>query len=201
MAAFYYSNMQWILASASPRRKELFAELVKEFEVLPAKGEETLDPNEQYTPSALVTSLARQKAEEVAALPAAKGKAVLGADTVVAFAGEVLGKPKDEKDAERMLTILSGKAHEVHTGVCVLYPVDGERREKRFSSVCTKVYFNTLSKEQIRAYIRTGSPMDKAGAYGIQDGGLVEKIEGSFSNVVGLPLEFCKELIETLEKL
>ena len=193
--------MNWILASASPRRKELFAELVKEFEVLPAKGEEKIDSRVQYTPARLVTELARQKAEEVASLPLATGKAVLGADTVVAFEGEVLGKPKDEKDAERMLTLLSGKMHEVHTGVCVLYPLGEGRYEKRCSSVCTKVYFNTLTKEQIAAYIRTGSPMDKAGAYGIQDGGLVERIEGSFSNVVGLPLEFCKELISSLERL
>lgn len=190
--------MKWILASASPRRKQLFAELVNEFEIIPAKGEETLDPARSYTPAELVMQLAKQKAEEVASLPNAKGKAVLGADTVVAFCGEVLGKPKDEEDARRMLTMLSGKAHEVYTGLCVLYPAQ-DGYIKRTEAICTKVYFNTLTKEQITAYIQSGSPMDKAGAYGIQDGGLVEKIEGSFSNVVGLPTEACKALIEELE--
>ncbi|MBR2442022.1 MAG: septum formation protein Maf [Clostridia bacterium] len=187
--------MQWILASASPRRKELFAELVKDFEIIPAKGEETLDPTLSYTPAQLVSALAAQKAEEVALLPCAKGKAVLGADTVVAFEGEVLGKPKDEADARRMLTLLSGRRHEVYTGVCVLYP-NKDGYDKTCEVVCTKVYFNPLTSQQITAYILSGSPMDKAGAYGIQDGGLVERIEGSFSNVVGLPIEACKEIID-----
>ena len=188
--------MQWILASASPRRKELFAELVNEFEIIPAKGEEVLDG--AYTPAQLVAELATQKAAEVATLPRARGKAVLGADTVVAYEGEVLGKPKDERDARRMLSMLSGKAHEVYTGVCVLYPTK-EGYTTRREAICTRVYFNPLTDEQITAYIKSGSPMDKAGAYGIQDGGLVEKIEGSFSNVVGLPLEACKEIINALE--
>ena len=187
--------MDWILASASPRRKELFGEIIKQpFEIIPAKGEEKTDG--YATPSALVTALACQKAEEVALLPQTQGKAVLGADTVVALNGEILGKPTDEKDAFRMLKALSGNTHEVYTGVCILYPLLGGRRKKRFFSVCTQVTFFALSDEQILAYIATGSPMDKAGAYGIQDGGLVEKIKGSFSNVVGLPLELCKKLIK-----
>lgn len=189
--------MKWILASASPRRKELFAELIEDFEIIPAKGEEILDPAITYTPAQLVTALASQKAEEVASLPCAKGKAVLGADTVVAYGAEVLGKPKDEEDARRMLSMLSGRAHEVYTGVCVLYPTK-EGYERRCEAICTRVHFNTLSKEQITAYIASGSPMDKAGAYGIQDGGLVERIEGSFSNVVGLPIEACKGIIKDL---
>lgn len=191
--------MKWILASASPRRKELLAELISDFEIIPAKGEETLDPARSYTPAELVKALAEQKAEEVALLPQAKGKAVLGADTVVAYGGEILGKPKTEEDARRMLLMLSGKAHEVYTGVCVLYP-DGSAYTKTVEAVCTRVYFNALTNEQITAYIQSGSPMDKAGAYGIQDGGLVERIEGSFSNVVGLPIEACKEIIERLER-
>lgn len=191
--------MDWILASASPRRKELFGEIIKQpFEIIPAKGEENADGCQ--TPSALVTALACQKAEEVAALPQAQGKAVLGADTVVALNGEILGKPIDEKDAFRMLKALSGNTHEVYTGVCILYPFSGGRRKKRFFSVCTQVTFFALSDEQILSYIATGSPMDKAGAYGIQDGGLVEKIAGSFSNVVGLPQETCKNAIEILQR-
>ncbi len=188
--------MEWILASQSPRRKELFAKLVPTFAIIPAKGEEKIVG--QHTPASLVEELAKQKAEEVAALPEAAGKAVLGADTVVALDGEILGKPKDEADAARMLTALSGRSHEVFTGVCISYPLADGRRKKRFGAVCTKVYFNSLTKEKIDAYIASGSPMDKAGAYGIQDGGLVEKIEGSFSNVVGLPLEFCQEMLEAL---
>ena len=111
--------MDWILASASPRRKELFAELVKKFEILPAKGEEKIEAG--LTPTQLVKALATQKAEEVAALPIAEGKFVLGADTVVALGNEVLGKPKDEEDAKRMLTALSGRSHDVYTGVCIVY--------------------------------------------------------------------------------
>lgn len=189
--------MEWILASASPRRRELLAELIERFEIIPARGEERADGT--LPPAKLVQALAERKATEVAALPAAKGKAVLGADTVVALSGEVLGKPRDEEDAARMLRALSGRTHEVFTGVCILYPKGG-RTEKRTAAACTKVRFLPLSEEKIAAYVATGSPMDKAGAYGIQDGDLVEGIDGSFSNVVGLPLELCKELIDRIEK-
>ncbi|MBE7085177.1 MAG: septum formation protein Maf [Clostridiales bacterium] len=187
--------MDWILASASPRRKELFGEVVEKFEIIVAKGEEKACAD---TPFALVKSLAKQKAMEVARLKEAEGKAVLGADTVVSLNGEVLGKPKDEADARRMLLALSGKKHEVYTGVCMIYPDDNGERKVLVEADCTKVFFRELSKEFIEEYIRGGSPMDKAGAYGIQDGGLVEKIEGSFSNVVGLPVELCKEMIKKI---
>lgn len=194
------------MASASPRRKELLAELIERFEIIPAKGAEQAGSG--LSPKELVQVLAEQKAREVASLPQAAGKAVLGSDTVVALDGEVLGKPIDEADAARMLRALSGREHEVFTGVCVLYPQKrGEKPaqsggvlRKRVAVGCTKVRFFPLSEEKIAAYIATGSPMDKAGAYGIQDGGLVERIEGSFSNVVGLPLELCKELIESIEE-
>ena len=189
--------MEWILASASPRRKELFAELVEKFEIIPAQGEERADGT--LSPEELVKALAEQKAAEVAALPQAKGKAVLGSDTVVALDGEVLGKPRDKEDAMRMLCALSGRTHEVFTGVCIIYP-KGRDVSKITAAACTKVRFLPLTKEKIAAYVATGSPMDKAGAYGIQDGDLVEKIDGSFSNVVGLPLELCKELIGRIEK-
>ena len=178
-----------ILASASPRRKEILGEIVEEFEIIPAKGEE--DAKGAVTPEAVVKALAEQKAREVASMPCAKGKTVLGADTVVALDGEILGKPKDEADAYRMLSALSGRTHEVYTGVCVVSPTG----EVRTEADCTKVRFCALTEEAIRAYIRTGSPMDKAGAYGIQDGGLVESIDGSFTNVVGLPKELCIKMI------
>ena len=117
--------MDWILASASPRRKELLAELITGFEIIPARGEERADEN--LTPEELVQVLATQKAAEVADLPAAKGKAVLGSDTVVALDGKILGKPKDEADAAAMLQALSGRAHEVYTGVCILFMKNGEK--------------------------------------------------------------------------
>ncbi|MBQ8395136.1 MAG: septum formation protein Maf [Clostridia bacterium] len=189
--------MEWILASASPRRKELLAELITEFDVLPARGEETAPQG--LSPEELVKVLARQKATEVAALPQAKGKAVLGSDTVVALDRKILGKPASEQEAVAMLTALSGRAHEVYTGVCIVYPTATGVKEF-VAADCTAVHFNRLSQKDIEAYVATGSPMDKAGAYGIQDGGLVERIEGSFSNVVGLPMELLSRMINDIEK-
>ena len=186
--------MEWILASASPRRKELFADLVEKFDVIPAQGEEKVEAG--LIPKQLVQALAKQKAEEVAAMPCAKGKFVLGADTVVALGDEVLGKPKDEADAKRMLTALSGKSHDVYTGVCIVYLDKDGNQATRIDAARTEVVFEALSNEQIDAYIAGGSPMDKAGAYGIQDGGLVKEIKGSYSNVVGLPMELLESLIK-----
>ena len=189
--------MEWILASASPRRKELLAELIPNFSILPAKGEETAPQG--LSPEALVQVLAKQKATEVAALAAAQGKAVLGSDTVVALDGKILGKPATPAEATAMLSALSGRAHEVYTGVCIVYPTaEGDR--EIVAADCTKVHFNALTEAEIAAYVATGSPMDKAGAYGIQDGGLVERIEGSFSNVVGLPLELLAKLLKKIEE-
>ena len=186
-------DMEWILASASPRRKELLKEIIDTFEIVPAKGEE--EANGAQTVAELVRALATQKAKEVASLPVAAGKAVLGADTVVALDGKVLGKPKDQDDARQMLRALSGKTHEVYTGVCIVLPCG----EIRVAADCTKVVFEELSDEAISAYIATGSPMDKAGAYGIQDGGLVKTIRGSYSNVVGLPVELLKKILNEIE--
>ncbi len=191
------TDMEWILASASPRRKQLLGEWIKEFEIIPATGEERVA---ETSPERLVQSLAIQKATEVAALPIAKGKAVLGADTVVAYRGEILGKPKDEQDAWRMLRLLSGKTHEVYTGVCMIYPDKTGVQKTLARADCTKVTFYPLSDAFLQEYIAGGSPMDKAGAYGIQDGGLVEKIEGSFTNVVGLPVELCGEMLQIVKK-
>lgn len=185
--------MDWILASASPRRKELLKQVIAEFEIVPSTAEEKTEGN--LSPKELVKSLACLKAAEVAARPKYREKAVLGSDTVVACEGEILGKPKDEADALRMLTKLSGNVHEVYTGVCMLFPDGNGGRIERVEADCTKVFFLPLKQEEILAYIATGSPMDKAGAYGMQDGGLVERIEGSFSNVIGLPVELCKAMI------
>ena len=186
--------MEWILASASPRRKELLKEILPTFEIIPSCAEEDAPSN--LTPSELVKLLAKRKAEEVARRPEADGKAVLGSDTVVAFEGKILGKPKDEQDAIAMLSALSGKTHEVYTGVCMLLPNGKGGWIEKTDADCTKVLFLNLTEEKIRAYVATGSPMDKAGAYGIQDGDLVERIEGSFSNVIGLPVELCRKMME-----
>ncbi len=188
--------MEWILASGSPRRRELLKELVENFEIIPSLADEE---GAVDSPARLVKELAARKAYEVARRKECFDKVIIGADTVVALDGEVLGKPKDEEDAYRMLTALSGRSHEVYTGVCM-----ARTSEKGLQSVvefdCTKVYFNSLSKEFIEGYIRSGSPMDKAGGYGIQDGGLSEKIEGSYTNVVGFPKELVKEMMERIKR-
>ena len=177
-----------ILASRSPRRKELLKELCPAFEVCPALGEEKTDFS--LPACEVVKSLAFHKAKEVAALPSSRGAAVLGAD--------ILGKPKDEEDAFEMLSALSGRVHEVFTGVCLLCPAGDAKEKTALRCARTLVEFETLSEAFIRAYIASGSPMDKAGAYGIQDGGLVRRIEGSYSNVVGLPLELLGEMLKDL---
>ena len=189
--------MKYVLASASPRRKELLAELIADFEIIPSQADESVQG--YSAPQSLVKYLAYMKAEEVAKRPENAGKTVIGSDTVVAFGNTVLGKPKDEEDAFRMLKMLSGKKHAVYTGVCFMIQKDGKevyytKADKTF------VYFNELSDEWIWEYIKGGSPMDKAGAYGIQDGGLVKKIKGSYTNVVGFPLELVAKMIKKTEK-
>ena len=187
--------MQWILASASPRRKELLAELIDNFDIIPSLADENLEGN--FTPESLVKALAELKAKEVALRPENAGKMIIGSDTVVAFDGKVLGKPKDEADAFRMLKMLSGKAHAVYTDVC--FACQGENGYLAdVRAAKTDVYFENLTDEWIAEYIRGGSPMDKAGAYGIQDGGLVQRIEGSYTNVVGFPIELVKEMMKDI---
>ena len=185
--------MQFVLASASPRRKELLAELITTFEICPSNADENIT---SYTsPEDLVLQLAALKAREVALRPEHEGKIVIGSDTVVAFDGEVLGKPKDEADAKRMLTALSGNTHQVYTGVCIVLP----NGEKLVAADCTDVEFEALDEAAISAYVATGSPMDKAGAYGIQDGGVVKEIHGSYSNVVGFPCELFEKLLKSIK--
>ncbi len=187
--------MEFILASGSPRRKELLGDLVEKFTIIPSLADENIPVT---TPDKYVKILAERKAVEVASRPENEGKIVVGADTVVAFNGEILGKPKDEEDAFRMLTALSGNTHEVYTGVCFARQTAGVWNiETRVEQ--TKVRFLPLSAEWIRAYIQGGSPMDKAGAYGIQDGGLVDFIEGSYTNVVGLPVELVKDVLDKIK--
>lgn len=172
-----------ILASASPRRQQLLANLGVPFNIFPANIEEEIFPSEK--PRDAVRRIAEAKARAVAK-SFAEGL-IIAADTAVVLAGEFLGKPSSPGEANEMLQRLSGRSHQVITAVC-LYDV------KSAATIVdeeeTRVYFRTLTREEIESYVKTGEPMDKAGAYGIQDRGalLVEKIEGCYFNVVGLPL-------------
>ena len=176
--------MRLILASASPRRRELLEMLgVKHFEVIPALGEEL--PHPELSPAELVRELSRAKASEIAAAVDDPEAVVIGADTVVSVDGAVLGKPKDAEDARRMLRLLSDRTHEVFTGVTVLRGGQATTAAER-----TAVRFRALTEREIDAYVATGEPLDKAGAYGAQGKAslFVEGIEGDFFNVMGLPL-------------
>ncbi len=171
-----------ILASQSPRRRELLSLITKDFRVIPAKGEEILP--EGISPEQAVILLSRQKAEEIYAQH--KGETIIAADTVVAIDGQILGKPTSPENAAEMLRTLSGREHSVFTGVCV---IDECGALHSFADE-TKVEFHQLSEELIADYVASGEPMDKAGAYGIQGRGalLVRRIEGCYYNVMGLPV-------------
>ncbi len=172
-----------VLASASPRRRELMNMLAfSSFTVCPAAGPEKMP--EHASPEEAVKALASQKAEEVASR-CDPDALIIAADTVVVCDGRILGKPRDEEDAFRMLRLLSGRTHEVYTGLCLKDKDSCVTEAER-----TAVRFRTLSDSEIRRYIQTGEPMDKAGAYGIQGKAalFVEAIEGDYYNVVGLPL-------------
>ena len=174
--------MAMILASQSPRRRELLGQMGFSFTVRPARGEEL--PHPELTPAQLVEELARQKALEVSA-GADADDVVVAADTVVAVDGTVLGKPQDRAHAAEMLSALSGREHTVYTGVAV------KRGETLLvEHEATQVRFRPLTEREIDLYIQTGEPMDKAGSYGIQGYGalLVEGIRGDYFNVVGLPI-------------
>lgn len=156
--------------------------ITEDFRIIPAKSEEVLP--EKISPEDAVVLLSEQKAEEI--YRENRGEIIVAADTVVAIDGRILGKPADEKDAFAMLKTLSGRAHEVFTGVCVIFA--NGRKERFFEE--TKVEFYELSDGEIAEYIKSGEPMDKAGAYGIQGKGalLVKRIDGDYFNVVGLPV-------------
>lgn len=173
--------MKIILASASPRRKELLTLAGIEYEVIVSQCEEILPDG--ITPDKAVEELARQKAEDV--FSRNSDAMIIAADTVVALGNTILGKPKDEADAFTMLSSLSGRRHTVYTGVCI------KTKDKTdIFHVATDVEFYELSEKEIKDYIATKEPMDKAGAYGIQGKGfvLVKGIHGDYFNVVGLPL-------------
>ena len=182
-----------ILASASPRRTELMGLAGIEFSVVPADICEDALPDE--IPAEHVMRLSREKADAVAEGTA--GRFFVGADTVVVLDGRIMGKPADEAEAFEMLSGLSGRSHDVITGYTVFDKVSGIHISR---SVQTEVLFKELSEREIRAYIATGCPMDKAGAYAMQGGAVhfVRTITGSYTNVIGLPMT---ELYETLSQL
>ena len=179
-----------ILASQSPRRIELMRESGFDVDVIPADIDET--PMLGESPFALVERLATSKAQAVATAHAQAGEIVLAADTIVTVDGEALGKPADDADAHAMLRRLSGRTHQVATGVCLLRAAgDVAPAVQDVFSVVTDVTFYDLTDEEVDAYVASGEPADKAGAYGIQGVGgrmLVRGIDGDFYNVVGLPI-------------
>ena len=191
--------MEVILASQSPRRKELMGLFHIPFTVRVSDADETMDPN---APAAeQVALVSRRKAE---AVPRGADDVVIAADTIVVLGGQILGKPRDTADASRMLHLLSGRDHQVMTGMTVLR---GDQ-----CAVCTEItdiHFRELTDREIEAYIRTGEPMDKAGAYGIQGGAALfaQRLVGDYYNVMGLPVcrlgqllrEIAPELMEESE--
>jgi septum formation protein len=188
-----------ILASASPRRRELLTQAGYVFEVRPAHVNEDLQPGEDAI--AYVVRLAREKALAVLAQMSSEGPAppqvvVLGADTTVTLDNHILAKPEDAADAARMLRMLSGRTHRVITGVAI-----ATAKGVEVAAEVTGVQFRTMSEEEIAAYVASGEPMDKAGAYGIQ--GLAAKwiprVEGCYFNVVGLPLALVATMLEQAE--
>lgn len=185
-----------ILASASPRRREILARVGAEFEVIPATGEEMLTSRK---PEQAALELSRQKAEETAGTLSrdAGNIVVLGADTIVSLDGEILGKPKDKEDAVRMLGMLNGREHSVFTGVTMIVRGSGSEKIISFYEE-TRVFMYPMTEKQIQAYVETGEPMDKAGSYGIQGkcAVYIEKIVGDYYNVVGLPVAAIYQNLE-----
>lgn len=186
-----------VLASASPRRKELIEHLHREVVIEVSDIEEVITKTE---PSEVVCELAVQKAECVA--KRVQGNAtVIGADTVVACDGKILGKPQDREDAIRMLTMLSGRKHSVYTGVALCRHVGGGTLVTDSFYEETKVEFYPMSQQEIESYVDSGDPMDKAGAYGIQSGAaiFVKAIEGDYNTVVGLPVSAVYQRLKVFE--
>ncbi len=200
---------QIILASASPRRRQLLEQIGLIFEICPAKGEERATAGE---PEKVVMELAAAKAEEVAAMIGSYGRRhselitpqdilVIGADTVVACEGRILGKPRDDEEAFSMLSQLSGRTHAVCTGVAlILTEASGAVRRRTFYEK-TLVTMSVMDPQEIRRYIATGDPADKAGAYGIQGkcAIYIDKIDGDYNNVVGLPVAALYRELKKME--
>jgi septum formation protein len=181
-----------ILASASPRRAELLRLLKLDFRIVPSAATEVLD--EQLSPFEVCQLNARRKARAVAKKN--PDSLVFGADTLVFLDGEIMGKPASRADAERMLTRLQGRTHQVVTGISLIHL---RAHRERIFAVSTDVMFHPLDAGQIRDYLAKVNPLDKAGAYAIQEHGdlIISEMSGSYSNVVGLPVERLKEEIQS----
>jgi len=186
--------MKLILASQSPRRREMLTLMGLKFEIIVSDVEEIAPPN--AGPGELVEQLALQKAQAV--FMHHPEDCVVGSDTIVYIDGQIIGKPKDEADAFRILSTLQGRQHTVYTGVAVLSPKGQDIRH-----ATTKVTFAPMSEEEIRWYISTGEPLDKAGAYGIQGPGgmFVEKVEGNYFTVIGMPLPVLYRMLKKADAL
>lgn len=183
------SEYKIVLASASPRRRELLSRIGLSFCVRPSRKEERVKAER---PEEIVQELSGQKAEDIfEQVSHEEGKhLVIGADTLVAFGGQIMGKPRDESDACRMLSLLQGNRHQVYTGVTLIWQRDDQRTGRLTFCECTDVDFFPMSEEEIAAYVETKEPMDKAGAYGIQGrcAAYISGIRGDYNNVVGLPV-------------
>lgn len=187
-----------ILASASPRRRELMQQAGYEFEVQVSHKEETYISE---TPDDIVKELALLKARDIAEQNEAKDLVVIGADTVVAYQGAILGKPSSKEDAFAMIQSFQGDKHQVYTGVAILsYDEEGNEMVVNHA-VKTDVYVNSMTDEEIWKYIESDNVMDKAGSYGIQSGFAIhiEKIEGDYFNVVGLPISYIYNILKDIE--
>lgn len=189
--------MKFILASASARRQELLKRIVDNFHVIVSDFDEE-NVNFRGDINKYVEEIALGKAKAVLK-DATDDDIIISADTVVSFNGNILGKPKDEEDAFKMLRMLSKNTHEVYSGVCI---INNKTKEILCESFKTEVTFSEISDDQINEYIKSGSPFDKAGAYGIQDNGgvFVEGIKGCYYNVVGLPLNATDKMIKRIMK-
>lgn len=182
--------VRFVLASGSPRRRELLEQVGLTFEISSAHGEEMIT---KILPAEIVEELSKQKADEVADRYAQTYKndtcVIIGADTIVAFGNEIMGKPRDDADAVRMLTQLAGNTHQVYTGVTLVIFENGARRTLTFYEK-TDVQMYPMTMEQVQAYVATGEPADKAGAYAIQGrcAAYIKGINGEYNNVVGLPV-------------
>ena len=186
-----------ILASASPRRREIMEQAGYQFEIQVSKKEEVYHSTE---PSDVVRELALQKAEDIAEQVEWKNVVIIGADTVVAHKGRILGKPKDEEDAFYMIQGIQNDVHMVYTGVALLSFDDKGEKTVVNEAIGTKVYVDQMTEEEIRVYLATGEYKDKAGSYAIQGrfAPYIEKIEGDYYNVVGLTISFIRKALHEL---
>lgn len=191
-----YRKLTYILASASPRRKELLTQAGFTFKVIPSNVEEQIS---KTVPEEVVMELALQKATDVYKANRQNDLMVIGSDTIVAYDGEILGKPTDKEDAFNMLSMLSDRTHQVYTGVALIINENGCKNTVLFHE-CTDVTFSAITSQEIRDYIETSDPMDKAGSYGIQGPFAihVKSINGDYNNVVGLPIARIYQEIKKL---